>query len=204
MPVNAKSILITVSGGVFVYSGIKGLPLSLTLRDLISGRNPSKDAATFAKYNIDPYSPEAGALADGTAPPPGKIHKPTGKANPGPGHNYISPHNIYLYARQAGFSASEAVVATAIALAESIGGDANAHCLDCVPGVHEDSRGLWQINVLAHPWAAASNLYDPQVNAAAAYQVYHDAGKKFTPWSTYTSGSYKSRLPAAMKAAGKG
>jgi len=201
MPVNGKSILITVSGGIFVYSGLKNLTITMTLRDLLSGRNPAKDAALLEKYNIDPNSPEGQALADGTAPRPGKISSPTGKANPGPGHNYISPRHIYQYARQAGFSASEAVVATAIALAESVGGDANAHCHDCVPGVHEDSRGLWQINVLAHPWAAQSNLYDPQVNAAAAYQVYKDAGKKFTPWSTYTSGSYKSRLPAALKAA---
>ena len=39
------------------------------------------------------------------------------------------------------------------------------------PGAHnprgEDSRGLFQINVRAHPHLASVNLYDPEVNAAA-------------------------------------
>jgi len=45
----------------------------------------------------------------------------------------------------------------------------------------EDSRGLWQINVQAHPTYACLNLFDPQVNAWAAYQVWVDAGS-WRPW----------------------
>lgn len=42
----------------------------------------------------------------------------------------------------------------------------------------EDSRGLWQINVVpgAHPQLADANLFDPQVNAYWAYQIWCKAG----------------------------
>lgn len=59
---NAKPILISVAGGVFLYSGIKGLTISQTVRDLVSGKNPANDAA------IEHGSPESDALASGTAP----------------------------------------------------------------------------------------------------------------------------------------
>ena len=54
---------------------------------------------------------------------------------------------------------------TAIALAES-GGTAGAH-----NPRGEDSRGLWQINVAAHPTCAGDDLYDPLDNARAAFEV---------------------------------
>jgi len=46
----------------------------------------------------------------------------------------------------------------------------------------EDSRGLWQINVVpaAHPHLAAVNLFDPQVNAFYAHQLWSVSG--WTPW----------------------
>jgi hypothetical protein len=42
----------------------------------------------------------------------------------------------------------------------------------------EDSRGLWQINVGpgAHPELAVFNLFDPQVNAYFAAQVWRESG----------------------------
>jgi hypothetical protein len=47
----------------------------------------------------------------------------------------------------------------------------------------EDSRGLFQINVGpgAHPELAAVDLYDPDVNARHAYQIYKAAGS-WRPW----------------------
>ena|SRR3990172_1512184 len=57
-----------------------------------------------------------------------------------------------------------------------------AHCLNCA-GVEEDSRGLFQINVNAHPWAADWNLFDPDTNARAARRVYDEAGGSWEPWS---------------------
>lgn len=113
----------------------------------------------------------------------------------------LSVPQIYNVARAAGFKPARAVVATMIALAESSGGDPTAHCLNCFPGIKEDSRGLWQINVDAHPQYAAWNLYDPATNARAAFAV-SSGGKNFTPWSTYTSGSYLSHAGDVYKGLG--
>jgi hypothetical protein len=42
----------------------------------------------------------------------------------------------------------------------------------------EDSRGLWQINVAegAHPARAMYNLFDPQINAYFAHQIWLGSG----------------------------
>lgn len=42
----------------------------------------------------------------------------------------------------------------------------------------EDSRGLWQINVVrqAHPELAGWNLWDPQVNAYFAHRIWQASG----------------------------
>jgi hypothetical protein len=45
----------------------------------------------------------------------------------------------------------------------------------------EDSRGLWQLNVLAHPQLAAWNLFDPQINAYFAYHLWSVQG--WGPWT---------------------
>src|SRR3954449_12084787 len=102
----------------------------------------------------------------------------------------LSVKQIYDTARAAGFTPAAAVTATAIAFAES-GGNPSARCHNCFPGVTEDSRGLWQINVDAHPDMAGWNLYDPATNARAAYKI-SSGGKHYTPWSTYTNGAYLS------------
>jgi len=46
---------------------------------------------------------------------------------------------------------------------------------------HEDSRGLFQINVDAHPQWATYNLFDPLVNAYFANQLWAVEG--WQPWS---------------------
>ena len=40
----------------------------------------------------------------------------------------------------------------------------------------EDSRGLWQINVAAWTQYNGLNLYDPQINAWCAYQIWKTQG----------------------------
>ena len=47
----------------------------------------------------------------------------------------------------------------------------------------EDSRGLFQINILAHTWAKQYNLYNPHVNIHIAYTIWKRFGWK--PWSTF-------------------
>lgn len=119
---------------------------------------------------------------------------------------------IYDYAVQAGFSTSkkingntEAVVAVAIALAES-GGRTDAHN-DKPP---DDSYGLWQINMIGGLGpereerynTSRRTLFNGPENARVAYLVFKDAGNSFRPWSTYTSGSYLRFLNRANEAAG--
>jgi len=119
----------------------------------------------------------------------------------------LSPEEIYDVALRAGFTPDQAVTFTAIALAESRG-DPSANAAGS-----EDSRGLWQINVSpgvhVNRWG---NLYDPQVNARAAYEV-SGGGTNIRPWSVThakhagTAQDYRTYLPqaeAAAAAAGSG
>ena len=77
----------------------------------------------------------------------------------------LEAREIYRFARLAGFEPDEAATMTAIALAES-GGETGAH-----NAVGEDSQGLWQINVAAHPSLQGVDLSDPLANAKAAFDV---------------------------------
>jgi hypothetical protein len=89
----------------------------------------------------------------------------------------LTADQIYACARAAGFSPDQSVTMTAIALAES-GGNADAHNPN-----GEDSRGLWQINVKAHPDLAHVDLYDPVENAKAAFRISGN-GQNVSPWTT--------------------
>jgi hypothetical protein len=53
----AKPIVVSVTGGIFLYSGIKGITLSAVVRDLLTGRNPSKDAP--AEHTAAEVTPSA-------------------------------------------------------------------------------------------------------------------------------------------------
>jgi cell wall-associated NlpC family hydrolase len=94
----------------------------------------------------------------------------------------LAAGEIYRYARLAGFSPDQAVTMTAIALAES-GGNTGAH-----NPRGEDSRGLWQINMDAHPRFSGVDLYDPLENAKAAYEV-SGHGANITPWTVTHHGT---------------
>ena len=100
----------------------------------------------------------------------------------------LDSSSLISLAQQAGFSPSDAIVAAAIALAES-GGNPQA------VGDNGTSFGLWQIHTPAHPEFASSNLYDPLTNARAAYSVYQQQG--WRAWSTYTSRAYLQYLTAS-------
>lgn len=113
----------------------------------------------------------------------------------------LSAQEIYRYARMAGFTPDEATTMTAIALAES-GGNTGAH-----NPVGEDSRGLWQINVAAHPSLAGTDLSDPLANARAAYDVSH-GGADISPWTVTHGGAdarylqYRDEAETAARLAG--
>jgi cell wall-associated NlpC family hydrolase len=93
----------------------------------------------------------------------------------------LEAREIYRFARLAGFQPDEAATMTAIALAES-GGETGAH-----NAVGEDSRGLWQINVAAHPDLRDVDLSDPLANAKAAFDV-SGGGKDISAWTTTHGG----------------
>lgn len=93
----------------------------------------------------------------------------------------LSPHQLYALARGAGLSASNGVIATAVALAESSGITDNRGPVG--------ERGLWQINPPSHPDWAQQNLDDPKVNAAAMAAI-SSGGTDWHQWCTaYTDGA---------------
>lgn len=81
----------------------------------------------------------------------------------------------YLY--NAGFKGINLDAALKICYCES-GFNTNAHNTN-----GEDSRGLMQINVDAHPEYKNLNLFDPQINANCAYEIFTQSGKNFKAWS---------------------
>jgi hypothetical protein len=81
----------------------------------------------------------------------------------------------YLY--NAGFRGINLQAAVKIAACES-GFNTNAHNTS-----GEDSRGLMQINVDAHPYYSHLNLFDPQINADCAYEIFTKSGKTFRAWT---------------------
>ncbi len=84
-------------------------------------------------------------------------------------------------------------ISQAVCMAES-GGIPSRHCDSCVPGVTEDSRGLWQVNVApnANPQFASWDLFDPATNARAALQIWQSQG--WRAWSTFKAGTYEQFL----------
>lgn len=110
----------------------------------------------------------------------------------------LSQKEIIKLAEDAGFNQHDALTASAIATAES-GGDPNAH--NSKPP--DDSYGLWQINMIGTLGASRrqqfgistnDQLFDPKTNAHAAWIIYKNAGYKFNPWTTFTSGAYKKKI----------
>ena len=47
----------------------------------------------------------------------------------------------------------------------------------------ENSQGLMQINLNAHPEYASLNLFDPLINCQVAYRIYEKSGNNFQAWS---------------------
>ena len=154
--------------------------------------------------NTGASSPDAGAGADGVEPPSPDDTVP---AMPAPPTATVAPDTIALVASQAGWSGDDLVTAVAIALAESSGNPvaynpeavAKVHGIPTPPG--KGSYGLWQVYLFAHPEFEGWNLYDPQINAQAAYQIYNNAAG-FNPWSTFGGGQYLAHLNDAAARVG--
>ena len=92
----------------------------------------------------------------------------------------LSCHGLEELWEEAGGSASHAVTAAAIAMAESSGRQFATGPVG--------ERGYWQINT-NH---GSLSTYDPLGNAKAAV-IISDNGTNWTPWTTFTSGAYRGR-----------
>lgn len=103
----------------------------------------------------------------------------------------LSATQIAALARKAGFTGADIPIAVAVAFAES-GGNPNS--------VNRANRngsvdyGLMQINSVHSALLRTGNWADPATNMRMAYRVFADAGKRWTPWATFNSGSYKKFL----------
>lgn len=100
----------------------------------------------------------------------------------------LTPGQLYVLAQKAGWNRAQAVIAMAIAMAES-GGKKNAINKKNTNGTED--YGLWQVNSV-HGYDKNRLLNDGEYNAAAAYAIYKKQG--WAAWSVFKSGAYKSNL----------
>lgn len=116
----------------------------------------------------------------------------------------LSSEQIAQYAANAGFTGQDLKIAVAVALAES-GGNPRAHN----PVGKDDSYGLWQINMRGglgperrklFDISNNEQLYDPAVNAKAAYLIWKRNG--WDAWTTYTHKKYEAFLSGLSASGG--
>lgn len=116
---------------------------------------------------------------------------------------------VYAYARQAGFAPDTAVIATAIAMAESGDNPSAVGDVNLETSYWGPSVGLEQIRTVKGQTGSGGDRdiqrvgNDPLQNMIAAYHI-SNGGRDFTPWSTYTSGKYRQFLGQAQAAAAGG
>jgi len=119
----------------------------------------------------------------------------------------IGDNQIAKFALGAGFNAEQAIIATAIALAESAGSTAAVGDAQLRSKKWGASIGLWQVRSLNDPLSGnridqmrdAMRLFDPAFNAQAAYAISR-SGTKWSDWTVYNTGAYKQYLGRAQQA----
>lgn len=111
----------------------------------------------------------------------------------------LSDSQIAAVLRTAGFPADQIGIGVAIAKAES-GGRTDA--LNTKNRNGSWDAGLMQVNSI-HGYSQRQ-LFDPTFNASASLKIFRAAGSKWTPWSTYNNGAYRTHLAQGNIAAGGG
>ena len=106
----------------------------------------------------------------------------------------LNAQQIAGYAKAAGFPPEEIATATAVALAES-GGETTATNDKNTNGSVD--YGLWQINTVHGSLLNQGDKFNPLDNAKMALTVWQRAGSKWTPWTVYKTGAYRTHLGAA-------
>lgn len=123
--------------------------------------------------------------------------------------NLKTQAQVFTLAKGAGFDDKNAEIAAAIAMAETLTYSAGVQYADfgkvgdisLMDATWGASYGGWQIRSLKAKTGTgdirdALRLTDSAFNAKAAFAIYQQAGNKFTPWSTFTSGAYLGYMQA--------
>ena len=118
-----------------------------------------------------------------------------------------TPSQIWADLRAAGFNPAQATIMTAVALAESAGNDTSLGDVGIENNTWGPSYGLYQVRTLKADtgrgtdrdvnWLAASDTNQ----ARAAWDISRH-GADFSPWTTYTRGTYLQFMGQAQQAAG--
>lgn len=113
---------------------------------------------------------------------------------------------IYQSLTDAGFTGGQAVVMTAISLAESGGDDTELGDVGLENNTWGPSYGLFQVRTLRSETGSGGDrdvtwLSTSDANQAAAAYEISNKGNNFAPWTTYTSGAYQQFLGQAQAAA---
>jgi nucleoid-associated protein YgaU len=117
--------------------------------------------------------------------------------------NLKTQADVQVLALANGFTDAQAEIAAAIAMAETLTyKDGKQYAdfdkvgdLSLVDAKWGPSYGGWQIRSLktqsgTGQYRDGTRLPEPSFNAKSAFQIFKEAGSKFTPWSTFTSGAY--------------
>lgn len=121
----------------------------------------------------------------------------------------LTAGQIYQAARAAGFSATSAVVATAVALAESGGDPASVGDQSLANSTWGPSVGLWQVRTLKSKTGTgdtrdiAALTGNIAAQAKAAFSI-SNGGIDWQPWSVFNSGTYQTFMGQAAAAASSG
>jgi hypothetical protein len=109
------------------------------------------------------------------------------------------PPAIAGFAQRAGFR-EELALAVALALAVSHGDDSYRWSYDVGRAV-TDQRGLWGIDVMAHPEVADLDLFHPQQAADAALLLYRRGGGTWSWCPAWPPQTYRAWLGLGTEAA---
>jgi hypothetical protein len=117
-----------------------------------------------------------------------------------------SPSEIYAAAQSVGLSSAAATIAVAVALAESGGDDTELGDVSLENNTWGPSVGVWQIRTLKAQTGTggdrdAQALSGNLQRQALAMRNISSGGINWTPWTTYTRGTYQQFLGQAQTSA---
>ncbi|WP_375479865.1 hypothetical protein [uncultured Jatrophihabitans sp.] len=217
-----RRLLASAAIVVLATAGLATAALASSSTDGVS----AKDAAATVQRKPNYLLPVGTLLANGSLPRPamagdrGAVGVPSGTA-PAPttptagagnqaiavysgGAGTLTPAGIATLAMQHGCSAAQAVIATAVAMAESGGSPSAQGDVSLMTPVWDWSAGLWQIRGLRAE-RNTGGLRDSIANQnaaknAAAMDTISSGCSNWTPWSTYNNGAYQAYLSVAEQA----